>query len=530
MNRVPRLIDTSGVLRWLPWVIIAMGAVLRIVRFLHDRALWGDESALALNLMHRSPRGLLEPLDFNQAAPVLFLLTEKLAGAALGYTGYALRAVPLLAGLASLILFWSVARRILDPLGATVGLAFFAVSDPLVFYSAEVKQYGLDLTLAMLLLVLILPVLEGSWLTRWRAGALGLFGVSAVWFSHPSVFLLAGVGLVLLGMAFLRPSRVKLVTVALLCTAWAVSFLISYLFVLPNTKTVQDELSLAGGGARAGETSILRQVLTQTWDSFSYPLGAAATATGLAAVAIVTGLLVLYRRNPALTLTLAAPGVLAVGAALVNRYPWGDRFVLFLVPAVILLMSAGVDELRKRTWDRLPVVSIGVVTLLLAYPAAVSAKGLFKPPAIKRQEIKRSLSVLEAGWRRGDALYVHYVSQYALRYYAECEECGTLEGWEARLRGWDALTDVRPVPETVFEHALKSRPPDLIVGEGQRPSFEQLTRQLTPLRGRARVWLLFSTTTNQEFLLYLLDGWGRRLEVVTDPEVALYLYDLRRAS
>ena len=511
-------------------LLILVGVLLRVVRYLHNRALWGDEAALALNIMHRSPRELLDPLDFDQAAPVLFLLGEKGVTSALGYSEPALRALPLIAGILSLPLFWSIAKRVLEPIGAIIALAFFAVSDPLVFYSAEAKQYGIDVMIALLLLFLLLPVLQEHKLSRGRACLLLFTGTAAVWASHPSVFLLACSGLIMSWLAMREPHRVTWTRVAPVISAWAVSFLASYIFVLPNTRTVRDELGLSGpadavASAASGHTTVFRAVATATWDSFAYPLGAAATVTGLVAVMLVVGFWGMLRATPLVALALGGPGVLAIATALANRYPWGDRFVLFLVPIVILFVAGGLDELRRRTWHRLPILTAASMAVVLAYPFAVAAGGVIAPAKIKRQEIKEPLALLQARWRSGDTLYVHEIAQYALRYYAECSECDVLNGWEKRLQAWGALEQIGA--ESNFDPtALRSRPPQLLVGEGQRPNVAALTEQLEPLRGRERVWLLFSTTTNTDALVYLLDGWGRQLELQARSEAAVYLYDL----
>ena len=59
------------------WSVIAVGIALRVTRYLADRSLWGDEGALALNLINKPVRDLLEPLDYLQGAPTGFLLAEK---------------------------------------------------------------------------------------------------------------------------------------------------------------------------------------------------------------------------------------------------------------------------------------------------------------------------------------------------------------------------------------------------------------------------------------------------------------------
>ena len=102
--------------------LVAVGWVLRLVRYAHDRSLWGDEARLALNLRDRSFTGLVHPLAYIQAAPTGFLLAEKVVVRALGDSEYSLRLLPLAAGLASLAVFaalarmrWQPALRIMPP-------------------------------------------------------------------------------------------------------------------------------------------------------------------------------------------------------------------------------------------------------------------------------------------------------------------------------------------------------------------------------------------------------------------------------
>ena len=79
---------------------------------LHNRSLWADEAVLALNIVNRSYWELLQPLDYEQGAPVGFLLVEKLAIGVFGNNEYALRLFPLLSGIISLFLFYILAKYV----------------------------------------------------------------------------------------------------------------------------------------------------------------------------------------------------------------------------------------------------------------------------------------------------------------------------------------------------------------------------------------------------------------------------------
>lgn len=217
-------------LLWM-WTILIAGALLRIAQYCSNRSLWCDEALLALNVLHRSWSGLLKPLDYNQGAPIGFLLLEKLSAEILGGSEFALRLVPLLAGVSSLFVFWRVARRCVSTRAAMVAFGLFAISFPLIYYSSEVKQYSTDVFVNLFLLTLLLEPWAGQLLSR-RTHRLGLGGAAAIWFSHPASFVLAGFAIT--SALFLRARREwdGFRALAALFAVWAFSFVTCYLISL----------------------------------------------------------------------------------------------------------------------------------------------------------------------------------------------------------------------------------------------------------------------------------------------------------
>jgi len=95
---------------WVAWGLIALGAALRVRQYAANRSLWLDEAMLALNFVHRSLPGLLRPLESDQAAPLGFLVVEKLLES-IANRDYVLRLFPLVAGCVSLYLLYRLARQ-----------------------------------------------------------------------------------------------------------------------------------------------------------------------------------------------------------------------------------------------------------------------------------------------------------------------------------------------------------------------------------------------------------------------------------
>jgi predicted membrane-bound mannosyltransferase len=109
---------------------------------------------------------------------------------------YALRLVPLIAGVLLLVVLWRLARALLGPPEGLFVVILAAVSLLLVYHSNEFKQYGIDAAVAGVLLAETARFLEAgpsrSW---WRLGGAGAVALMC---SQPALFLLVGVGAALL--------------------------------------------------------------------------------------------------------------------------------------------------------------------------------------------------------------------------------------------------------------------------------------------------------------------------------------------
>ncbi|MFI5196411.1 MAG: hypothetical protein ACHQD8_04915, partial [Chitinophagales bacterium] len=122
-------------------IILLWGIAIRIIFFLQNRDLIIDEANIARNLYERGFAQLALPLSYEQYAPPVFLWIEKLLVLLFGYSEYALRLYPLLAGIASLFLFTLVIREIASLRSAWFPLFLMVVSYTFIRYSSEVKQY-----------------------------------------------------------------------------------------------------------------------------------------------------------------------------------------------------------------------------------------------------------------------------------------------------------------------------------------------------------------------------------------------------
>lgn len=236
-------------------------------------------------------------------------------------------------------------------------------------------------------------------------------GALAVWFSHPVVFVLGSIGLRWLWVGFKRREWRTFAQSATVCAAWAVSFGASYLVTLTSVAAVWPQAAAPIPRSLAD----LRWYLDALNTISSLPLG-----HGVSEMVMLLGVLggaAFWARSGDHVPWLVGPGVLALLASSVNKYPLVPRLWLFMVPALLLLVAAGADKVWTTTRKALPLLGPLILILLLALPVLSAGYRVLKPKEF--EEIKPLLQYLLQHRRDGDVIYVYHASQYAARYYAE---------------------------------------------------------------------------------------------------------------
>ena len=504
------LVSTRAILllsRWLPPGLILLGILLRLVQYLANRSLWVDEALLASNIVDKSPLELLGPLDkypvAPQVAPLGFLFLARGAVDAFGPVEYALRLVPLVAGIAALPLFYEVAKASVRPRAVPLALGLFAISHPLIYYASEVKQYSSDVAGALVLQVAALHLLSRT-PSPGRLTVLAIAGVVLIWVSHPAIFVLAGIGttLAVLHLTTGRPPRPG--GLFLVGTSWILSFLANHAIHLRHAVRHAGRSPYWSDFWRDAfmpwppvSFDALAWFPRTFFEIFAEPGGLA--LSGVAALAFVVGTASAIARRRVQLLLILSPLAFALLASGLRQYPFGGRLLLFAVPSFLLLIAEGVEEIHSKTDVRL--LGPALTALLLFHPVVCAAYHLIRPEG--REEIKPVLSHVSRHRRPGDVVYLYYGARWAFDFYAD-------------------------------RYGL--REDDVIQGTASRGNWRRYGRELGGLRGRGRVWVLFSHVhaasgvDEEAFFLYYLDAIGQRLDVIRAPGAAAYLYDLSGAS
>jgi 4-amino-4-deoxy-L-arabinose transferase-like glycosyltransferase len=499
--------------------LIAIGIVLRLVRFLHYRSLWLDEATLALNVMSRPYSRLVTSLDFAQGAPAGFLALEKLSISLFGDSERAFRLVPFLAGIASLYVFWRVALRFLDRYAALLALAFFSFMECFVYYGAETRPYELDVLATLVLLLLFDRVLEKRTLGRFAAFAAA--GIVAPWFSFGSLFVLAGTGATLFVFAIVRHDRRMALLTAGAAAAWVVSFAIEY------HQLVQHLSHLAG--VVAGVNSETSSLVKGLYILFSEPGALPRTLIALLNLLVVIGAVALARKSwpslMALLTTLLAAFV--VGA--MHKYPASGRWILYLVPLAVLLLAEGIVTLVRSTKAPTRLVVLVGAGVLLAVVAAQTARNAVRlptefpgTPAVS-EPAKQLINGIGTAWRPGDVLYVSRSSEFAFRYYLTCKDCNPRAAHERAL--WPFTPKAGPNQDSA---AFTPGKPSLVLGTSG-VDLNLIQHDFAKLHGRRRVWFLFTDEDGVDLstVELLLQHYGRELRAIHAGASEALLFDLR---
>ncbi len=399
-----------------------LGAILRLRQYLHARPLWIDEAMLANNILGRSFRQLLLPLDTDQTAPVPLLWFTRLCALLAGPDERALRLLPFLGGIVLLVAFAQLSRRLLPAWPAALAGLIAAVSPMLIYYANELKPYGLDAMWTVVLLLLALRVREQpADRTRWIALLLG--GTLATVATTPAPFMLAGIGLGLVLEPEVRQAKGGWTWLTVCAALWVVVFATLYLALYRATAEspymqrywVPYFLSPTLPELESKIDHVVTAGLEEWFVSGGTPWRL--RAGFILIPAILIGVFAVVRRHGrGITLMLVLPFGLAVMASMMRRYPVVPRLMLFALPSILLLLTAGVwavcEWLRARA--RIPWFALASASLVVL-PGIDAAREWITP--LDRESLRPLIAEIVADHQPGAAVYVYGRAMPAWLFY-----------------------------------------------------------------------------------------------------------------
>ena len=356
MGRLKRIVSV-------PLVIAVAGVALVLYLWLSARPLWLDEEMIALNFRDRSFANLAGRLWLDQSAPFGWLLVQRLTLLAAGSSELAVRAVPALFGV------------------ATVLVALF-VGQWISFYSIELKSYSADTFWGLWLPALAVSAAGAASPEARRKGLLMWAIAAAVgqWFSLGALLVLPACFVVLALSLRRHPETFRPLATALFVVT--VSFALHYLVAIRHAQgneALQQFWQFALPPPDAGISGSLGWLFSQLEPFASKPGGTSHAA--------------LFWMSAVLGVAFASARLLGVAAGLVvlsgfalaalRVVPLYERLSLWFLPALYLAIALFADRavwfLRqkplKQSW--LNFAGAGLIVAVVA-PVAVdiSVRGI----------------------------------------------------------------------------------------------------------------------------------------------------------
>lgn len=516
-----------------PWIIICVGIALRLIRYLYNPSLYFDESDIANDII-RTPFSeiILPSPDYAKAYPYLFIMIIKLLTHVFGNSEYVLRFFPLLSGIASLFLFYRVSKYFIDGKAMLIALGLFAVLDPLIFESSNLKPYSSDVFFTLSIYSLAIYV-QSKELNFPRIILFGVFGAFIVWFSNPAVFVLAGLGGCLWVFSLSKKEWSKVGKLLIVYSIWIISFIVDYFLYIRNLQmnlnvNMKKLLVMEQAYMPIPPKSLadIKWFIDLFFSFFHYPVGM--TLIGISVLAFFIGCVSMYSRKKRDFFLLISPALVTFLAAALHEFIFRDRFILFLIPSILLIIAEGAEYIRSRTIDSSKIIAVIFLSLLFFHPLTISVYRAIKPLPV--ENMRPVLKYVKDNWQKGDVLYVHYFAQYPFEYYSKYypnpytfDESEYIIG--IAPRGWYRIWKKMDVS--------KYYGPEVSVEQSNMEIFRIYARDLDQLKGHRRVWVLFTRYTpkdsivEEKFIVYHLEKYGKQLDFFGLSGVsAVYLYDL----
>jgi hypothetical protein len=427
-------------------LLLLAGAVLPMLQLLFNRSLWTDEAAVAMSIVQRGFAGLLEPLEYLQVAPILYLWLVKAGSLLVTDSEIGLRLPSYLAYLGTLALFFLFLRRHMGSgLAVAAGLAIFVFNNRLLFYGTELKQYMFEALVSMALIY----ILFSDWEERRKMVASAVVGCLSVGLSITFAMILPAVMLYFVLAQKGRWDRSFVMRVFALGLCWLAVFVPYYMAFLNDHPYLQNKQEVFEAGFPPPVTQ-LKQYLHFLLYSFSYvfkDFGFSGKNLGyppflsewpnflLMAFLLILGFIRAFRKDR-LFVVLLVPILLHVVMTSLKLYPMVNRLFLHAYPILALLISMGVDALLSGEPFKKPMAASLFTAILLFFGVLFVNSNYPK----RMEEAKEVLKGVSAASKPGDGIHLYPASIAMVEYYRHigvyrptgrvvASQSTTQEGW-----------------------------------------------------------------------------------------------------
>jgi hypothetical protein len=521
-------------------LILTLGAYLRLDQFWFNRSLWLDEAFIANQVARGDWASFFSlPMEYSHFAPPMFGVMGRLSVALFGDSDLSLRIYPQLCALISLPLFYALTRRLLTPWAVLISLFLFAISPFLILHASNLKQYSSDVTftLTLLLAFTYIPSSEHPQFNL-RLSLFTLLGVVSLWFSHPSLFILASIGLCQVTHYLTIKDKHSVFKMLGIGTAWLSSFAIIYFIINGGDISKSSPIStwlfifwhIVEKAFFPGLTS---EGMVWLYHSLMNFFEAAGLIRPLSIIGFsLVGMIILFRQQRALFALLLLPIGITLFASYLKQYVFFGRLILFLLPFFFIFVGISIAQLGSQfsLLQGIPFFNVIVGVLLTVFLLTPSIKYPFSHE-IMIEENRSALEYLQQHKSENDKIYVYHWATPAFHYYApfygfNYDNCQHITPPDIDKGSFKEIDFYWSHKKNILVTKKGAKNVQCILGFSE--DFAQSTYELAKLKGHGRIWLFFTHIGHkdkQKFLNYLAT-FATVLDEKNYPAASVYLYDM----
>ena len=406
-------------------VIIAYSISTLLILFVYysNRSLFLDGLNLARNVAESSFTELMQPLKYEQSAPILFLFLSKISTLFFGVSEYSLRLLPLISGLACLYFFKDITDKLMSSKYVILGVFWLGTHAMFIRYATEFKQYMTDAFVTVFLIWLALRVNN---LSKRNIFILGLAGAIGIWLSMPSIFVLFGlIGYYIHKQHLSHGSQFPI----LLLTIWfALHFALEYALVLSPAIRSEHMQNFHQNYFIQGEFWKLNSLQ----HDFGLVISMIRMAVGKSGLGIVTALVLIVisiydfiRNKKSVGLLITLPIIAVFGASLLGKYSLIERLMLFTLPLLFVLLLFGIQIVVNSLKDKNPILNYSIIgliglSLLVGYSQTQGFKYITSPLEI--EDNKSALIYISEHEKHTNTIICTQLAHPAYAYYSNYDK------------------------------------------------------------------------------------------------------------
>jgi hypothetical protein len=393
-------------------VIIAISCIFLIIQYLSNRALWIDESAVALNILNRDYLGLLKPLDYGQLTPLLFLLISKFNFSLVSHSELGLRLFSLLSFIASLLLVKKLISIFFKSYTVQIiVLSLFAFNLSYIYFASEFKQYIVDVFVCLSILNVNFKTFKTD---NQKYITICALYILAILLSHVAILIIFSMSIYHLFSQWQvkKINRTFFISHLIFMMVYGLFYLkFMYHHPLQGALAKYWQNCFLPINSISAFTLFFKHKFSMIFaDFFQFGKWIGAFLMILFTLGIFS---TIKKKNYTFFIITILPIITHLVLSALKAYPFDLRLILYLTPLIIFLIGAGLEflivklkflELSTLSLAFLPLIFIGLKTKNGTYP-------------IKREEMKSTYEFLQKNIKKEDNILVFWQSDYTYQFY-----------------------------------------------------------------------------------------------------------------